>query len=177
MNGLLGVQLAAGGNPEGDDDMGASFGPVQLEQGTTSLVIPPVQAGIPDPRKVWLNIGADTFGEAYRLRIWGSNGDGGWFAVGSADGSHTLHSGGVLSIELGEAANAHGLVGMPGSSPDVGVVGYTLGGGLSWFARAHGFACRSTSPTARPRPATASPPRSRSRTPGRSRCASSAAEL
>jgi hypothetical protein len=48
---------------------------------------------------------------------------------------------GVLSIELGEAANAHGLVGMPGSSPDVGVVGYTLGGGLSWFARAHGFAC------------------------------------
>ena len=40
---------------------------------------------------------------------------------------------GVLSLELGEAANAHGLVGMPGSSPDVGVVGYTLGGGLSWL--------------------------------------------
>lgn len=48
---------------------------------------------------------------------------------------------GVLSIELGEAANAHGLCGMPGSSPDVGVVGYTLGGGLSWLARRHGFAC------------------------------------
>ena len=48
---------------------------------------------------------------------------------------------GVLSLEVGEAANAHGLVGMPGSSPDVGVVGYTLGGGLSWFARKHGFAC------------------------------------
>ena len=48
---------------------------------------------------------------------------------------------GVLSLEVGEAANAHGLCGMPGSSPDVGVVGYTLGGGLSWFARKHGFAC------------------------------------
>ncbi len=48
---------------------------------------------------------------------------------------------GALSLELGEAANADGLVGMPGSSPDVGVVGYTLGGGLSWFARKHGFAC------------------------------------
>jgi hypothetical protein len=48
---------------------------------------------------------------------------------------------GALSVELGEAANAHGLVGMPGSSPDVGVVGYTLGGGLSWLARKHGFAC------------------------------------
>ena len=30
---------------------------------------------------------------------------------------------------------------MPGSSPDVGVTGYTLGGGLSWLGRKHGFAC------------------------------------
>ena len=30
---------------------------------------------------------------------------------------------------------------LPGSSPDVGVTGYTLGGGLSWLARRHGFAC------------------------------------
>jgi FAD/FMN-containing dehydrogenase len=48
---------------------------------------------------------------------------------------------GALSAELGAAANEHGLSSMPGSSPDVGVVGYTLGGGLSWFARKHGFAC------------------------------------
>jgi len=48
---------------------------------------------------------------------------------------------GVLSAELGKAANEHGLAFMPGSSPDVGVIGYTLGGGLSWFGRAHGFAC------------------------------------
>jgi hypothetical protein len=48
---------------------------------------------------------------------------------------------GVLSLELGEAGQAHGLCGMPGSSPDVGVVGYTLGGGLSWVGRKHGFAC------------------------------------
>jgi hypothetical protein len=48
---------------------------------------------------------------------------------------------GALSAELGEAANAHGLCFLPGSSPDVGVTGYTLGGGMSWFARKHGFAC------------------------------------
>ena len=30
----------------------------------------------------------------------------------------------------------HGLAALAGSSPDVGVVGYTLGGGLSWLARA-----------------------------------------
>jgi hypothetical protein len=48
---------------------------------------------------------------------------------------------GVLSAELGQAANEHGLSSMPGSSPDVGSIGFTLGGGLSWFGRKHGFAC------------------------------------
>lgn len=48
---------------------------------------------------------------------------------------------GVLVMELSEAAQKHGLSSMPGSAPDVGVVGYTLGGGLSWLGRRHGFAC------------------------------------
>ena len=48
---------------------------------------------------------------------------------------------GVLSVELAEAAGEHGLSSLPGSSPDVGVVGYTVGGGLSWLGRQHGFAC------------------------------------
>jgi FAD binding domain len=48
---------------------------------------------------------------------------------------------GVLSLELAEAAHANGLSFLPGSSPDVGVVGYTLGGGLSWLGRRYGFAC------------------------------------
>jgi FAD/FMN-containing dehydrogenase len=38
------------------------------------------------------------------------------------------------------AAAEHGLAGMRGSSSDVGVVGYTLGGGLGSFGRKHGFA-------------------------------------
>ncbi len=48
---------------------------------------------------------------------------------------------GVIGLEVGDAAGAEGLSGLPGSAPDVGVIGYTLGGGLSWFARRHGFAC------------------------------------
>ncbi|HEY5941733.1 MAG TPA: FAD-binding oxidoreductase [Solirubrobacterales bacterium] len=48
---------------------------------------------------------------------------------------------GVLSVELAEAAQAHGLSSLPGSSPDVGVTGFHLGGGLSWFGRQYGFAC------------------------------------
>jgi hypothetical protein len=48
---------------------------------------------------------------------------------------------GVWGAELGQAAGEHGLCFLPGSAPDVGVVGYTLGGGLSWLGRRHGFAC------------------------------------
>jgi hypothetical protein len=48
---------------------------------------------------------------------------------------------GVLAVELSEAAHGHGLSSLPGSSPDVGVTGFTLGGGLSWFGRRYGFAC------------------------------------
>jgi FAD/FMN-containing dehydrogenase len=47
---------------------------------------------------------------------------------------------GVLSLELVEAAAAHGLATLAGSSPDVGVIGYTLGGGMSWLGREHGLA-------------------------------------
>ena len=39
-----------------------------------------------------------------------------------------------------EAASQHGLGAMHGSSPDVGVVGYLLGGGLSFYGRRHGLA-------------------------------------
>jgi FAD binding domain len=48
---------------------------------------------------------------------------------------------GVLGSELGEAANEHGLSSLPGSSPNVGVIGFNLGGGLGWLGRRHGFAC------------------------------------
>ena len=48
---------------------------------------------------------------------------------------------GVLAAELGMSAQKHGMCSMPGSSPDVGVIGYTLGGGLSWLGRKYGFAC------------------------------------
>jgi hypothetical protein len=51
---------------------------------------------------------------------------------------------GVLSLELVGAAAQHGLASVAGSSRDVGVVGYTLGGGLSLpFGRRHGLAANS----------------------------------
>ena len=38
-------------------------------------------------------------------------------------------------------ASPSGLTALHGSSPSVGVVGYTLGGGVGWIARKHGLAC------------------------------------
>ncbi len=49
--------------------------------------------------------------------------------------------GATLWQQVAEAAAVHGLAVMHGSSPDVAAAGYTLGGGLSWYARAHGLAC------------------------------------
>jgi hypothetical protein len=48
--------------------------------------------------------------------------------------------GGAIWIDVVEAAGEHGLAALAGSAPDVGVVGYTLGGGLSWLARHYGLA-------------------------------------
>jgi len=50
---------------------------------------------------------------------------------------------GVLWLDVVEAAAAHGLGALAGSSPDVGVVGYTLGGGVSLLGRKHGLASSS----------------------------------
>ncbi|MGC3955757.1 MAG: FAD-binding oxidoreductase [Propionicimonas sp.] len=48
--------------------------------------------------------------------------------------------GGTLWQEVIEASAEHGLAALHGSSPDVAVAGYTLGGGLSWYGRQHGLA-------------------------------------
>jgi hypothetical protein len=47
---------------------------------------------------------------------------------------------GVKWIRVLEAAAEFGLAGLCGSSSDVGVVGYTLGGGMGSLGRKHGFA-------------------------------------
>ena len=47
---------------------------------------------------------------------------------------------GALWMDVVGPAAEHGLAALSGSSPDVGVVGYTLGGGISWLGRRYGLA-------------------------------------
>ncbi|MFC4243629.1 FAD-binding oxidoreductase [Gryllotalpicola reticulitermitis] len=47
---------------------------------------------------------------------------------------------GAVRGEVQGAAEAHGLLGLAGTSPSVGVAGYTFGGGVGWFTRPYGLA-------------------------------------
>src|SRR3954452_8871634 len=46
---------------------------------------------------------------------------------------------GVRWDRVGPRLSAHGLAGLHGSSPDVGIAGYSLGGGMGWLARKYGL--------------------------------------
>ncbi len=48
---------------------------------------------------------------------------------------------GAVWQDVVDAVTPHGLAALSGSSHDVGVMGYTLGGGMSWLARQFGFSC------------------------------------
>lgn len=52
-------------------------------------------------------------------------------------------AGGTKWGEVLEAAQKYGLAPLLGSSPDVGAVGYSLGGGLGWLARKYGMSADS----------------------------------
>lgn len=50
---------------------------------------------------------------------------------------------GTLWGQVLAEAQAHGLAPLLGSSPTVGAIGYTLGGGLGWLGRKYGLSCDS----------------------------------
>jgi FAD/FMN-containing dehydrogenase len=50
---------------------------------------------------------------------------------------------GALWEDVVNAVAPHGLAALHGSSPDVGVAGYSLGGGMGWYARELGLAANS----------------------------------
>jgi FAD/FMN-containing dehydrogenase len=60
-----------------------------------------------------------------------------------ADARRARAQAGALWADVAVPASEQGLAALAGSSHDVGVVGYSLGGGLSWMARKHGLAANS----------------------------------
>jgi FAD/FMN-containing dehydrogenase len=60
-----------------------------------------------------------------------------------AEGRRARLEAGVLAADVAVAAGESGLAALLGSSPDTGVAGFTLGGGLGWLGRKYGLACNS----------------------------------
>ena len=48
---------------------------------------------------------------------------------------------GAVWSDVAAPASEHGLAALAGSAPDVGVVGYCVGGGLGWLGRRYGLCC------------------------------------
>lgn len=77
--------------------------------------------------------------------------------LGSLDGTIIVHTSDLSDVSIDAAAQRvrvgtgtkwekvapalsdHGLAGLHGSSPDVGIAGYSLGGGMGWLARKYGL--------------------------------------
>jgi hypothetical protein len=95
------IGAGTSGAGEDEDDMGASFGPIDIQpEGITSLTLPPVQAGIADPRPAWLNFCNDT-GQPYGLRIWSTTGNENYSPYpGTQGGQLVLRSGQRWSVQF-----------------------------------------------------------------------------
>jgi FAD/FMN-containing dehydrogenase len=63
-------------------------------------------------------------------------------SIDAATQTARAEAGAVWADVIAPAAE-HGLAGLAGSSPGVGVAGYTLGGGMGWLARRYGLAANS----------------------------------
>ena len=48
---------------------------------------------------------------------------------------------GAVWADLVPQASDQGLAALHGSAPGIGIVGYTIGGGVGWYSRRHGLAC------------------------------------
>jgi FAD/FMN-containing dehydrogenase len=98
-------------------------------------------------------------GNGLRVAMQGTGHNAG--AVGALDGSLLIRTHAMRGVEIDvdgrrarvlagdlwddvvQPASAVGLAPLAGSSPDVGVVGYSLGGGIGWMARKRGLAANS----------------------------------
>jgi len=97
------------------------------------------------------------FAKANDLRVAGQGTGHGAMPLGSLDdailiktqrmrtvtteGDKARVEAGALAEDVADAAIKDGRCSMPGTSPNVGVTGFTLGGGLSWLGRKYGWAC------------------------------------
>ena len=124
-----------------------------------NLAIDPQPAAISVPRSEEDVAETVRFAKEEGLRIAAQGTAHGAGALSSLSDSVLLRTTAMKGVELGAAARTakaragavwadlvpqaseHGLAALHGSAPNLGIVGYTLGGGVGWYSRKHGLAC------------------------------------
>src|SRR5215217_8007140 len=98
----------------------------ELTEALTGAVVLPGDAGWDDARSAF-NLLIDQHPAAVA------------FPADAADVAAAVRYAGRAGLRVAPRLSAHGLAGLHGSSPDVGIAGYSLGGGMGWLARKHGL--------------------------------------
>jgi FAD binding domain-containing protein/berberine-like enzyme len=124
-----------------------------------NLAIDPQPALISAPRSEADVAATVRFAREEGLRIAAQGTAHGAGALSSLSDSILLRTTAMKGVELGAAARTakaragavwadlvpqaseQGLAALHGSAPNLGVVGYTIGGGVGWYSRKHGLAC------------------------------------
>ena len=131
---VVGLQSCAGGAA------GADVGAIARQRGLSS---DDIVAAVRFAKRHGMSVAAQPVGHAATtavdgtilLRTTGLRG----LSVDVAGRTARVEAG-VRSRDLNAALSGTGLTSLPGSSGDPSVVGYTLGGGMSWFGRKYGLA-------------------------------------
>jgi hypothetical protein len=124
-----------------------------------NLAIDPQPALISVPRSEDDVVETVRFAREEGLRVAAQGTAHGASALSSLQGSILLRTTAMKGVELGAAARTakaragavwtdlvpqaseQGLAALHGSAPNLGIVGYTIGGGVGWYSRKHGLAC------------------------------------
>jgi len=124
-----------------------------------NLALDPQPALISVPRSEDDVVETVRFAREEGLRVAAQGTAHGAGALSSLQGSILLRTTAMKGVELGAAARTakaragavwtdlvpqaseQGLAALHGSAPNLGIVGYTVGGGVGWYSRKHGLAC------------------------------------
>src|ERR1700742_1735514 len=148
-----------GGAQMGMDVLGPGTDGDEANRGVFNVLLRQEPAGIVTPRGAREVAEAVAYAKAAGLRIGAQRTGHSAEPLGDLAGTLLLRTAGMSSVsidaerriarvgsgalwgDLVPQASERGLAAAHGSSPTVGIVGYSLGGGVGWYGRKHGLAC------------------------------------
>jgi hypothetical protein len=131
----------------------------ETERLAFNLMLDQAPGAIVAPRSVAEVVDAVAYAKAEGLRVSAQRTGHTADPLGDLSGTLLLRTAGLGGVEIDAerrvarvgaaalwgdvvpAASEQGLAALHGSAPGIGIVGYSIGGGLGWYARKHGLQC------------------------------------